>query len=560
MSDNSVAISSLIPERFDQSENLFTHPIFVRLRELNDPEADKLHQRLEKYSIDPGLSRPRNFILNEAPQEGLPTHLHADPVKMYNRMGLIHRVQELIKAEEIDRNTISFQLYDIAGLREADREIDDYGNRSANYVINVVANSIQTAKGEMSLTCRYGGDEFALLLPDAIPETVELADMNIREKINTHHAYFNRNGYHSFENIGLKPGIKAISPPDPAEKPELNHLFWMQFNKGLILSETELLEIRDQLTPEEWQNLLKQDENIIKPPSKQKLGYEIEQFLNKHPIYANIFNDLYNLATKHDKKKRPLFYEAFDYLKRNINDPLLGEVVATFYDLVDDLQTGRSESIMCFDFKGIKEENDYKSIARGDMAIKAMFDQVTEKIPEELRSVVNFYRRGGTLMITVAHGYTQQVMKHIGQLSSVHYGGSSLDIGRSDYMFDARELNIEQNDIEPQTLTEEQSSKIISNALNAADVDWLVKAADKLKDSPNLLDHPPENPEEPLHKGMKRELTTDERYYLYFRGKRQKERCRSELNVVDQILNEYVFPDNNEGMKLLRNKLAQYAA
>jgi diguanylate cyclase (GGDEF)-like protein len=77
---------------------------------------------------------------------------------------------ELVKQAEPGQLKMSVILLDIDYFKTVN---DDYGHQVGDLVLQTVARSLQQQLGELGMVCRWGGEEFLLLLPD-----IALADCN----------------------------------------------------------------------------------------------------------------------------------------------------------------------------------------------------------------------------------------------------------------------------------------------------------------------------------------------------------------------------------------------
>jgi diguanylate cyclase (GGDEF)-like protein len=104
-----------------------------------------------------------------------------DPLTgLYNRRYLRDFLQrEWIRAKRRD-GTLAVIMIDLDHFKRIN---DTYGHEMGDFVLTAVAALLRTHIRSSDIVCRYGGEEFALVLPDAAPDTVLRRAEDIREAI-----------------------------------------------------------------------------------------------------------------------------------------------------------------------------------------------------------------------------------------------------------------------------------------------------------------------------------------------------------------------------------------
>lgn len=517
-------------------------PAFLRkLHDQLEPSesSTQIFNELLSYITDPGIAQESSFLMPDSEVE-----LHAPGEAILNRTGLVNYIESQIEMDELDRNNITFRLLDISDFRQADFAKDDYGNSYADYMVNTIASVAMTKISEINqrlketsgevVFSRYGGDEFALAFCNVSAEERESIYKEISTEITSLKGYFLRENGLQLENIALKPGLEEIHPPETGDD---KIVFWQQFRKGLILSNEEVAQIRERNSEEVISEIF--------PSEPTEFQAEIEKLSIKHPELISILAKAKELGSKEGNET--IERDTLRFIKEAVYDRLLGEKVTTFTDFQKHLSDGQFREVRCFDLKGIKEINDFQSIAAGDQAITVLFDQLRTAIGNDFDKLMMF-RRGSTIMIGVKNTLSEEAQAKLNAIDSIQLQGENFSIGK--YV----------KRVPRSRISKREAGITIGEILDNTEKNWYDRIIGILVEDPTLLDLPPVfekkegklmrfNPitdqyeednsipdEKKLYKGMKRSLTSREAIGLFFNGKRSIER----LTKLQEYINAEV--------------------
>jgi two-component system, cell cycle response regulator len=125
-------------------------------------------------------ARVRAALRTKHLQDMLFEHAHIDPLTgLPNRRALMERLQQEWARIERHGGQLSFIMADIDHFKEIN---DHYGHNIGDKLLQEVATAISSQCRENDLPARYGGDEFAIIVPgDAAATAVHLAERCRRE-------------------------------------------------------------------------------------------------------------------------------------------------------------------------------------------------------------------------------------------------------------------------------------------------------------------------------------------------------------------------------------------
>jgi len=100
--------------------------------------------------------------------------------KLYNRRYFSEIASEIFELEKRENDTLSVIMLDIDKFKRVN---DTYGHQAGDLVIVQVASILESMKRESDVVCRYGGEEFVLLLPKTPLEGAYVLAERIRKKV-----------------------------------------------------------------------------------------------------------------------------------------------------------------------------------------------------------------------------------------------------------------------------------------------------------------------------------------------------------------------------------------
>ena len=104
-----------------------------------------------------------------------------DPMtKLYNRRYFNHVAKNMMQLAKRDESTLSVVMLDIDKFKEVN---DTYGHDVGDEIIIALSDILLEMTRESDLVCRYGGEEFLLLLPETSLEGALVIAEKIRKKV-----------------------------------------------------------------------------------------------------------------------------------------------------------------------------------------------------------------------------------------------------------------------------------------------------------------------------------------------------------------------------------------
>lgn len=133
--------------------------------------------------------------------------------KVYVRRYFLERYYEEIKRSKRHRFKLSFIMVDIDHFK---RYNDTYGHLLGDVALQEVAEILKNSIRRVDLVCRYGGEEFAMLLPETDKAGAQLVAERIRWAAESH----SFSAYGQLSNVTVSLGV-ATFPEDATSPDEL---------------------------------------------------------------------------------------------------------------------------------------------------------------------------------------------------------------------------------------------------------------------------------------------------------------------------------------------------
>ena len=114
-----------------------------------------------------------------------------DPLtNLFNRRYLGESLTREIKSADRHKSSIGIMVIDVDHFKKFN---DEYGHDAGDYVLQRVADLLfKLTRGE-DIPCRYGGEEFVIILPGADLETTEIRALSLLERMRELHLEFDNN-------------------------------------------------------------------------------------------------------------------------------------------------------------------------------------------------------------------------------------------------------------------------------------------------------------------------------------------------------------------------------
>ena len=138
-----------------------------------------------------------------------------DLTGLYNRRCMLELLDSAVAEAELRRQCVGLLFIDLNGFKGIN---DEYGHAAGDKILNAVAARIAARVRTGDFVCRYGGDEFVVILPK-VPDAAALGRLadSIRERVAQPH-WIQGSEQHLTAAIG-----ESIYPHDGASAAELLH-------------------------------------------------------------------------------------------------------------------------------------------------------------------------------------------------------------------------------------------------------------------------------------------------------------------------------------------------
>jgi diguanylate cyclase (GGDEF)-like protein len=190
-----------VPLRDEESESIGTLAVFWRGVDRDLTDADLAHIEELALRAGPAIGNARRFrrARQLADLDAL-TNLHN---RRYFHETL---AREATRAHRYDRK-LSLVVFDIDDFKAIN---DRIGHLSGDAVLAAVAERLQSAVRRADIPCRVGGDEFAVILPEATQADAEQLYKRVQFAVASR-------PLGPFERIRLSAGIAELRPEDDAK-------------------------------------------------------------------------------------------------------------------------------------------------------------------------------------------------------------------------------------------------------------------------------------------------------------------------------------------------------
>lgn len=134
----------------------------------------EINSALLSRSIRYAMERKR--LLTEMRNLSLRDHLTG----LYNRRGFFALTEQRFKVARRENTRLLFIIADLDGLKAIN---DTYGHELGDHAIKDAADVLKNTFRESDIIGRIGGDEFAIVVAENLPESAETVTSRIRDKI-----------------------------------------------------------------------------------------------------------------------------------------------------------------------------------------------------------------------------------------------------------------------------------------------------------------------------------------------------------------------------------------
>jgi diguanylate cyclase (GGDEF)-like protein len=138
-----------------------------------------------------------------------------DPLTgLYNRRHFGRVVEQLFNEAQRYDNELACVMIDLDGYKQLN---DTHGHQIGDQLLVIAGKVISANMRKMDVAARYGGDEFVLLLPRAMPEEASGVAQRIRDEFRQSSAILLRRN----EGVGMSIGIGSIRADSPGSTEQL---------------------------------------------------------------------------------------------------------------------------------------------------------------------------------------------------------------------------------------------------------------------------------------------------------------------------------------------------
>ena len=140
---------------------------------------------------------------------------HTDPItNLWNHGYFQHKLSEELQKAQASSLPLSLAIIDIDNFKQLN---DAYGHQNGDIVLRDLANILRNASREIDYVCRYGGEEFSIILP----QTNKQQGFDIAERIRSKTLEYNFPKFNTLEvKITVSIGLASF-PVDATTKEDL---------------------------------------------------------------------------------------------------------------------------------------------------------------------------------------------------------------------------------------------------------------------------------------------------------------------------------------------------
>jgi len=147
-----------------------------------------------RYAIE------RKRLLTEMRNLSLRDHLTG----LYNRRGFFALAEQRFKVARRENTRLLFIIADLDGLKAIN---DTYGHELGDHAIKDAADILKETFRESDIIGRIGGDEFAIVVAENVPQSAETVTARLRDKIDT----FKKDNVRHYQ-LSISVGIAHCDP------------------------------------------------------------------------------------------------------------------------------------------------------------------------------------------------------------------------------------------------------------------------------------------------------------------------------------------------------------
>lgn len=204
-----------------QSEDFVVVPLRARDKTIGLIVADNIFTRrsitkddiriLMMFANQAGMA-----IENSQLYERTLVRAHKDALtELWNHGYFQHVFDEELRRAREHVSYLSFIILDIDNFKNYN---DTWGHQKGDEILSKISRIITDSSRKIDFVCRYGGEEFAIILPNGSKKDAMVIAERIRSNIQQYH--FEAQGGHPAQNITVSIGVASF-PEDGTNKAEL---------------------------------------------------------------------------------------------------------------------------------------------------------------------------------------------------------------------------------------------------------------------------------------------------------------------------------------------------